>query len=190
MFFFTAFCTLLWNAREFSLSGDIQDPPGQGPVQPAVGDPASAGGLDWVTHRGPFQPRPFCDFRTLLQSQEDPRGQNILATREGVKNHDFTPPTTARCMDQAAQKEEEETESLNPRQLIPACSISTPVCTIVNVGSWQKPELGSLLSWWIKGWVRTDGSGSCPCCAPQLPRDMVVQSLPAPLACPQTQAQP
>ena len=27
-----------------SFSGDIQDPPGQGPVQPAVGDPASAGG--------------------------------------------------------------------------------------------------------------------------------------------------
>ena len=28
-------------------SGDkSQDPPGQGPVQPAVGDPASAGGLD------------------------------------------------------------------------------------------------------------------------------------------------
>jgi len=30
----------------FSFSGGIQDPPGQGPVQPAVGDPASAGGLD------------------------------------------------------------------------------------------------------------------------------------------------
>ena len=30
----------------FSFSGDIQDPPGQGPVQPAVGDPASAGDLD------------------------------------------------------------------------------------------------------------------------------------------------
>ena len=29
-----------------SFSGDIQDPPGQGPVQPAVGDPASARGLD------------------------------------------------------------------------------------------------------------------------------------------------
>ena len=28
-----------------SLSGDIQGPPGQGPVQPAVGDPASAEGL-------------------------------------------------------------------------------------------------------------------------------------------------
>jgi len=27
-----------------SFSGDIQDPPGCGPVQPAVGDPASAGG--------------------------------------------------------------------------------------------------------------------------------------------------
>ena len=29
-----------------SFSGDIQDLPGQGPVQPAVGDPACAGGLD------------------------------------------------------------------------------------------------------------------------------------------------
>ena len=29
-----------------SFSGDIHDPPGQGPVQPAVGDPALAGGLD------------------------------------------------------------------------------------------------------------------------------------------------
>ena len=27
-----------------SFSGDIQDPPGRGPVQPAVGDPAWAGG--------------------------------------------------------------------------------------------------------------------------------------------------
>ena len=52
-----------------SFSGDIQDPPGQGPVQPAVGDPASAGGLDWVTQRGPFQPRTFCDFVTSLGSK-------------------------------------------------------------------------------------------------------------------------
>jgi len=29
-----------------SFSGDIQDLPGRGPVQPAVGDPSSAGGLD------------------------------------------------------------------------------------------------------------------------------------------------
>ena len=29
-----------------SLSGDIQDPPGQGPVQSALGGPASAGRLD------------------------------------------------------------------------------------------------------------------------------------------------
>ena len=29
-----------------SFSGDIQDPPGQGPLQPTIGDPASAGGLD------------------------------------------------------------------------------------------------------------------------------------------------
>ena len=30
----------------FSFSGDIQDPPGRGRLQPTVGDPASAGGLD------------------------------------------------------------------------------------------------------------------------------------------------
>ena len=30
----------------FSFSGDIQDPPGQDPVQPTLGDSASAGGLD------------------------------------------------------------------------------------------------------------------------------------------------
>jgi len=30
----------------FSFSGDIQDPPAQGPVQPALGDSALAGGLD------------------------------------------------------------------------------------------------------------------------------------------------
>ena len=29
-----------------SFSGGIQDLPGRGPMQPAVGDPASAGGLD------------------------------------------------------------------------------------------------------------------------------------------------
>ena len=29
-----------------SFSGDIQDPPGRGAVPPALGDPASAGGLD------------------------------------------------------------------------------------------------------------------------------------------------
>ena len=44
-----------------SFSGDIQDLTGQGPLRPPVGDPASAGGLDWMTHRGPFQPRTFCD---------------------------------------------------------------------------------------------------------------------------------
>jgi len=44
-----------------SFSEDIQDPPGQGPVQPALGDPGLAEGLDQVTHRGPSQPLWFCD---------------------------------------------------------------------------------------------------------------------------------
>jgi len=35
-------------------------------VQPAVGDPASAGGLDEMTHRGPFQPQTFCDSGVFL----------------------------------------------------------------------------------------------------------------------------
>jgi len=35
-------------------SGDIQNLPGRGPVQPAVDDPALAGGLDWMIPRGPF----------------------------------------------------------------------------------------------------------------------------------------
>ena len=58
----------------FSFSGDIQNLPGQGPVQPALGDPASAGGLEWGTHRGPFQPRTFCDsvsFVWMLTEKED-----------------------------------------------------------------------------------------------------------------------
>jgi len=42
-------------------SGDIQNPPGRGPVQPAVGDPALAGGLDQMIHRSPFQALTFCD---------------------------------------------------------------------------------------------------------------------------------
>jgi len=34
------------SVQQESFSGVIQDPPGHGPVQPALGDPASAGGLD------------------------------------------------------------------------------------------------------------------------------------------------
>ena len=30
-------------------------------MKPAVGDPASAGGMDQKIHRGPFQTRTFCD---------------------------------------------------------------------------------------------------------------------------------
>jgi len=53
-----------------SFSGDIPDPPGRGPVQPALGDPAWAGWLGWVTHRGPCQPLPFCDPEALTSCWE------------------------------------------------------------------------------------------------------------------------
>jgi len=45
----------------FSFSGDIQNLPGHGPVQPAVGDPALLGGLDQKIHQGPFQHLPSLD---------------------------------------------------------------------------------------------------------------------------------
>jgi len=51
----------------FSFPGDTEDLPRCGPVQPALGDPATAGGLDWVTHRSHFQPRPFCDSVIRLE---------------------------------------------------------------------------------------------------------------------------
>jgi len=58
--FFPLSVTETWN----SLPREVVDfpsqvPPGQGPVQPAVGDPASAGRLDQMIHRGPFQTVPF-----------------------------------------------------------------------------------------------------------------------------------
>ena len=51
---------------EVSFSGDIQNLPGQDPVQPAVCDPASAGGLDQMIPRGPFQLLPFCNSVIVL----------------------------------------------------------------------------------------------------------------------------
>lgn len=44
-----------------SISGDIQNLPGHNPVQPPLGEPAWARGLDQTVSRGFFQAQPFCD---------------------------------------------------------------------------------------------------------------------------------
>ena len=58
---FTLVLPVATGERTASFSGDIQDLPGRGPMQPAVGDPASVGELGWMIPRGPFQRLPFCD---------------------------------------------------------------------------------------------------------------------------------
>ena len=60
--FFTLRVMEPWNRlpREAVASPSIQDPPGQGPMQPALGDPATA------DHRGLFQPLTFCDSVILI----------------------------------------------------------------------------------------------------------------------------
>ena len=45
----------------FSFSGDTQNPHEQGPVQPALGDPALTGWLDQRIHKDPFQPLSFSE---------------------------------------------------------------------------------------------------------------------------------
>jgi len=60
--FFPVRVTEHWNRLpRVSFSGVIQTLPGQGPVQSALGGPASAGGWTKMIPRGPFQPLPFCD---------------------------------------------------------------------------------------------------------------------------------
>jgi len=63
------------------------------PLQPAVGDPASAGGLDWVTHRGPFQPRPFSDSVTLAgMGSQILRENDIFLANEAADLHPWGTP--------------------------------------------------------------------------------------------------
>ena len=69
--FFTLRMTEPWNRLSrgllVSLSLDIiQDPPGDGPVQPALGDAALAGGLDQMNPRCPFQHLRFCDSMIMI----------------------------------------------------------------------------------------------------------------------------
>ena len=82
-------CRGCFRAAKPLTSGDIPAPPGQGPVQPAVGDPASAGGLEWMTHRGPFQPLLFCDhLHPGFARPQQPRSEG-----RGRLSHQALPPS-------------------------------------------------------------------------------------------------
>jgi len=75
----------------------LQAPPGCGPVQPAVGDPASAGGLDWVTHRGPCQPWTVCDSVILWCSGNVPLGLGVPSTSWAPSRAAVPSGQPARC---------------------------------------------------------------------------------------------
>jgi len=64
-----------------SFSGDIPDPPGRGPLQPVVGDPASVRGLDQMTHIGLFQPLLLCDSVILQDNAPRSRGSRMLSSQ-------------------------------------------------------------------------------------------------------------
>lgn len=102
-----------------------------------------------------------------------PRGKGRATTSDCPQKHHY--------VDRAGRKAEEGTESPNPQQIAPARSVSTPVCTVVNVGSWQRPELRSLLSRRSEGRVRTEGSAH-QCCESRLVPHVAAQSLRRPLA--------
>lgn len=57
--------------RGFSFSRDIQNLPGQNPVQPAVGEPALAQRLEVVDLQiiSPFLSQPFCIFFSKICSK-------------------------------------------------------------------------------------------------------------------------
>ena len=80
-------CFFHVSRQQVSFSGDIQDPPGHGPVQPAPRDPALAGGLDQAIHRGPFQPRTFCDSVILWLSESRGKVQSGGEGREASLAH-------------------------------------------------------------------------------------------------------
>ena len=72
-----------------SFSGDIQDPPGQGPVQPAVGDPASAGGWTrWPTEVPSNPILWFCDF--FISNTEATKGNKPPILGMCVNIHRFS----------------------------------------------------------------------------------------------------
>jgi len=63
----------------------------------AVGDPALAGGLDWVTHRGPCQPQTFCDSvlcctgcQQLLGGRSFPEDARLLSAKPSVRVDSIT----------------------------------------------------------------------------------------------------
>jgi len=67
-----------------SFSGDTQDLPGRGPVQPVLGDSALAGGLDQMIPRRPFQTLPFSDSVIPVTKSHLTLGKTTFPTFMGL----------------------------------------------------------------------------------------------------------
>ena len=144
-----------------SFSGDIPDPPGQGPVQPAVGDPASPGGLDKMTHRGPFRPLWFCDHPTASGKQHSLEGQATQDTSspcgtasvsptlrkpKHCKNKsgaDFLEPTVIYWGDTLHKQGDINKQTLHAEFYIPNCTTFNLVSSAQQVDFFNHRVVGS-----------------------------------------------
>ena len=143
-----------------SPSLEMFQPPGRGAVQPAVGDPASAGGLDWVTHRGPFQPLLLC----VILCEQLPGGQSVIGAVRG--------PCQVGCLAGrlvASKIVSRTSHSRNVEDLWMEVNISR--------SSFSIRALGDVV--WEQGRGAAAWACSCLSPAPGLPRQLLGRALPA-----------
>lgn len=91
-------------ASGVSLPGHIQKPSGHCPGHPAPVGPVCAEGSDLLTSRGPFQPQPFCDTKTIpskcsqsKQAHKSILERSLVCLTGPLSNFFFTHPSCLFC---------------------------------------------------------------------------------------------